>query len=195
LSEIDEHTRATLKRRLVDAPNDRLYSSEDHLGTALLAWALLAWWPQRMRVQICVLPNSGKSTNARTRKVPLILDRHQCTVLHAVVGIVNFTVLPCTLAGAAKTLENCEPEKGPCAQRRIVILQIDQGQALSVIGPSEPNDLPAQSVAAGSDLDPDALVRVQPDADRRLALCADRRYGKQREEQSVGKSTHDLTPI
>jgi hypothetical protein len=51
-----------------------------------------------------------------------------------------------------------------------------------VVGPSEPNDLSAQSLAAGENLDPYALVGVQPDADRRFALCSGRRRGKQRNE-------------
>jgi hypothetical protein len=38
--------------------------------------------------------------------------------------------------------------------------QINQRQALGVVGPSEANDFPAQSVTAGKNLDPDALVRV-----------------------------------
>jgi hypothetical protein len=81
------------------------------------------------------------------------------------------------------------------AQRWILILQIDERKSLSVVGQSEPNDSPAQSIAAEENLDLDALVRVQPDADRRITLCADQGCGKQRKEQSSGNSTHDYKPV
>jgi hypothetical protein len=66
----------------------------------------------------------------------------------AVVRIVDFAVLPGALAGATKTLENCEAQEGSRTQRGVWILQIDKGAAASVVGPSEPNDLPTQSVTA-----------------------------------------------
>ena len=125
----------------------------------------------------------------------IVLDRHTCTLFHAVVGIVESPVLPGALVGAAKIIENREPQKRSRAQRGIRSLKIEQGQALSVVRPPEPDNLPAQSVAAGSNLDLDALVRVQPDADRRWALRAGRRCRKKRGEQKVGKSEQDHEPL
>ena len=61
-----------------------------------------------------------------------MLEGHLRTVVPAVVGIVNFAILPRAVARAAKSMENCKPQEGSCAQRGIRILQIDQGSALSV---------------------------------------------------------------
>ena len=101
----------------------------------------------------------------------ILLNRHACTAVLSVIGIVGVTFFPSIIAGPVKTAEKREPQKRSAAQCRVGILHIDQRQPLRVVWPFEPHNLGAEKVAARRDLDLNPLVVMQPDPTG-VGLCA-----------------------
>jgi len=113
----------------------------------------------------------GQQDKGAYAQIAVAFDRHPRPIIHPVVGIVDFAILPAVLTGGSKALQNIKTQQGACAERRVLVFHVGQRQAIVAVRPFEPDDFCAQAVTTGRDLDFDALVGVKPNPNRGGVLC------------------------